>query len=240
MKENLVYNLSRLFVGIFIVLVLIITYFFNLDLILYIILISLIFYELYKSMLNEKFIIIASFFFSVLQFFINFFLVENYIYLIFFSLISLLCSILFKRYLRIFFILFVVNIISLIANLFFIDKNIIYLIISISFINDTTAYILGSYIKGPLISPKISPKKTWSGTLTSFFITTLLLIILEYNLIVSSIMAISLFYGDIYFSYIKRKLNIKDFSNLLYSHGGILDRIDSISFLIIIFGILHL
>ena len=53
-------------------------------------------------------------------------------------------------------------------------------------------------------------------------------------------MAISLFYGDIYFSYIKRKLDIKDFSNLLASHGGILDRLDSISFLIIIFGILNI
>jgi phosphatidate cytidylyltransferase len=52
-------------------------------------------------------------------------------------------------------------------------------------------------------------------------------------------MAISLFYGDIYFSYIKRKLSIKDFSRLLSSHGGILDRFDSITFLIIIFAILN-
>jgi phosphatidate cytidylyltransferase len=51
-------------------------------------------------------------------------------------------------------------------------------------------------------------------------------------------MAISLFYGDIYFSYIKRKLDIKDFSTLLSTHGGVLDRLDSISFLVIIFGIL--
>ena len=120
-----------------------------------------------------------------------------------------------------------------------IDKNLIYLIIAISFFNDTIAYIVGSNIKGPLISPKISPNKTWSGTLISFVISTFILLILDYSLIISSIMAISLFYGDIYFSYIKRKLHIKDFSNLLASHGGILDRLDSISFLIIIFGILN-
>jgi phosphatidate cytidylyltransferase len=52
-------------------------------------------------------------------------------------------------------------------------------------------------------------------------------------------MAISLFYGDIYFSYIKRKLGIKDFSRLLSAHGGILDRIDSITFLIIFFVVLN-
>tara|TARA_B100001057_G_C22177500_1_gene691944 strand:- start:72 stop:416 length:345 start_codon:yes stop_codon:yes gene_type:complete len=113
------------------------------------------------------------------------------------------------------------------------------LIIAISFVNDTIAYIAGSNIKGPLISPKISPNKTWSGTSISFFVSTFTLVLLEYSLIVSSIMAISLFYGDIYFSYIKRKLNIKDFSTLLSTHGGVLDRLDSISFLVIIFGILN-
>ena len=113
------------------------------------------------------------------------------------------------------------------------------MIIAISFFNDTIAYIAGSNIKGPLISPKISPKKTWSGTSISFCVSTFTLVMLDYNLIISSIMAISLFYGDIYFSYIKRKLDIKDFSTLLSTHGGVLDRLDSISFLVIIFGILN-
>jgi phosphatidate cytidylyltransferase len=53
-------------------------------------------------------------------------------------------------------------------------------------------------------------------------------------------MAISLFYGDIYFSFIKRKLGIKDFSRVLSTHGGVLDRIDSITFLVIIFAILNI
>tara|TARA_B100001063_G_scaffold187656_1_gene177919 strand:+ start:890 stop:1264 length:375 start_codon:yes stop_codon:yes gene_type:complete len=124
--------------------------------------------------------------------------------------------------------------------LFLIDRNIIYLIISASFINDTLAYIVGSNIKGPLITPKISPKKTWSGTSISFVITTFLFIYLDYNLFTSSIMAISLFYGDIYFSFIKRKLGIKDFSRMLSTHGGVLDRLDSITFLVIIFAILNI
>jgi len=133
-----------------------------------------------------------------------------------------------------------INVISLIPFLSSIDRNIIYMIILISFINDTVAFVIGSYVKGPLISPKISPKKTWSGTSVSFLTTTILLIFLDFNLLISSIMAVSLFYGDIYFSYMKRKIGLKDFSNLLSSHGGFLDRFDSISFLIIIFGILNI
>ena len=57
---------------------------------------------------------------------------------------------------------------------------------------------------------------------------------LDYNFLFSFIIGISFFIGDVYFSYIKRLLDLKDFSNLLRSHGGILDRLDSI-FLIVIF-----
>ena len=49
--------------------------------------------------------------------------------------------------------------------------------------------------------------------------------------------AISLFIGDIFFSYIKRLIMLKDFSSILGSHGGILDRLDSMFFVTIIFQI---
>ena len=156
-----------------------------------------------------------------------------------FSFLFILCSIYIHKYFKIFFILSILNILILVTFLFEIDRNIIYLIITISFINDTIAYVVGSNLKGPLISPKISPKKTWSGTLISFLITSILLVQLDYSIFISSIIAISLFFGDLYFSYIKRRLGIKDFSILLSTHGGILDRLDSISFVIIIFGILN-
>ena len=239
LKENLAYNFSRLIVGGSILLVLLITFFFDLDILLYFSTVFFIFYEFYKSILKSKYVTLVLFVFFMIEFLVFHFLINNLIFLILITLFFLLFSIYFNKNFNIFFILFVINVLVLIANLSIIDRNIIYFIILISFINDTIAYIVGSYFKGPLISPKISPKKTWSGTSSSFFITTTLLIYLDFNLFISPIMAISLFYGDIYFSYIKRKLSIKDFSRLLSTHGGILDRFDSITFLIIFFALLN-
>tara|TARA_B100001057_G_scaffold125109_2_gene123793 strand:- start:4132 stop:4464 length:333 start_codon:yes stop_codon:yes gene_type:complete len=104
-------------------------------------------------------------------------------------------------------------------------------------LNDTTAYISGKKIGGPLIIPSISPKKTWSGTSISFLISSIILIYLNTNFFIAILLSISLFLGDIYFSYFKRFLNIKDFSLLLRDHGGILDRLDSMFFSVIIYQI---
>ncbi len=235
----MVYNINRLLVGIIIVSVLLTTYFLNIDLILYCVLSIFVFYEFNKSIIKNKFITASLCLLFIFLFYIFNFWINNYFFISTIIFLLIIFSIYINKYFEIFFIFFVLNILILISILFTIDKNLIYLIIAISFINDTIAYVAGSNIKGPLISPKISPNKTWSGTLFSFFISTFILVLLDYNLIISSIMAISLFYGDIYFSYIKRKLDIKDFSSLLSTHGGILDRLDSISFLVIIFGILN-
>lgn len=239
LKENLVYNFNRLFVGVSVLLVLFITYLFNFDILLYFSTIFFIFYEFYKTILKSKYLTLFLFVLFIFEFLSFHYLINNLIFLIIITICFLIFSIYSNKYFNIFFVSFVINILIIIPNLSLIDRNIIYLIISISFINDTIAYIVGSYVKGPLISPKISPKKTWSGTSFSFLITTIILIYLDFNLFITPIMAISLFYGDIYFSYIKRKLSIKDFSRLLSSHGGILDRFDSITFLIIIFALLN-
>lgn len=103
-----------------------------------------------------------------------------------------------------------------------------YFIILLSYINDTSAYIFGNIIKGPLIIPKISPKKTWSGTLTSLVLSSIVLIIFTNSIFISILISSFFFLGDIYFSFIKRVNNIKDFSNLIVGHGGVLDRLDSI------------
>ena len=234
----MVYNFNRLIVGIIIVSVFLATYLLDIGPILYCFLFISVFYEFNKSIIKNKIIFIPLCLLFIFFFYIFNFWLNNYFFIFIIIFLSILCSIYLDKYFEIFFVIFVLNILILISVLFNIDKNLIYLIIAVSFINDTIAYIVGSNVKGPLISPKISPNKTWSGTSISFFITTFTFVMLDYSLIISSIMAISLFYGDIYFSYIKRKLDIKDFSTLLSTHGGVLDRLDSISFLVIIFGIL--
>jgi phosphatidate cytidylyltransferase len=113
-----------------------------------------------------------------------------------------------------------------------------YKLLIIAFINDSFAYIVGSNIRGPLIAPKISPNKTWSGTLSSFILTIILLLLININIYFSLILSMSLFFGDLFFSFIKRKLYIKDFSNLLKSHGGILDRFDSFFLFITIYNLI--
>ena len=81
------------------------------------------------------------------------------------------------------------------------------------------AYLIGSNLKGPLIASKISPNKTWSGTISSFFIIYFYFHSM-FKFLFYSNLASSLFQVTCIFLY-KKKL-IKDFQ-IYKSHGGILD-----------------
>lgn len=118
-------------------------------------------------------------------------------------------------------------------------------IVCFSWATDVFAYLVGICIGKHKFSPKISPKKSIEGsiggTLVSIGVTALTFFIyqkitgctvdyvlgLTYGLICSVIGQI----GDFSFSYIKRSYGIKDFSNLLPGHGGVLDRLDSMIFI---------
>mgnify|MGYP005995570609 CR=1 FL=1 len=113
-------------------------------------------------------------------------------------------------------------------------------VISICFFTDIGGYVFGKIIGGKKLS-KISPNKTIAGTVGSFILSILPLIIvlnfnyldLEFNLTnIIFCLLISLIsqIGDLFISLIKRKVKIKDTGNLLPGHGGILDRVDGIIF----------
>ena len=113
-------------------------------------------------------------------------------------------------------------------------------IISICFFTDIGGYIFGKIIGGIKLS-KISPNKTIAGTIGSFILSIIPLIIalnfnfldLEFNLTnIIFCLLISLIsqIGDLFISLIKRKAEIKDTGTLLPGHGGILDRMDGIIF----------
>lgn len=95
--------------------------------------------------------------------------------------------------------------------------------------------------------PTVSPKKSWEGfiggLLFSTFISTVIFTtifdyqgnILIFILIVAALSIIGQL-GDLVFSAIKRTYNIKDFGNIMPGHGGILDRLDSIIFVVLAFS----
>ena len=127
------------------------------------------------------------------------------------------------------------------------------LVFVISSLSDTFAYLVGmaySKIKkgnAKKLCPKLSPKKTWSGAIggtiggvvssivlyfifkptVNFFSPILLFILIG---LIASILNI---FGDLFESFIKRKVGIKDMGKIMPGHGGVLDRIDGTMFVIV-------
>ena len=104
--------------------------------------------------------------------------------------------------------------------------------------SDIGGYVFGKIFKGPKLT-KISPKKTITGMIGSFIFSCTLfssLIYYETGVLSFSIILIGLMtslfcqIGDLFFSYLKRKANVKDTGSFLPGHGGILDRLDGIFF----------
>ena len=102
-------------------------------------------------------------------------------------------------------------------------------------INDTMAYIVGSLIgKTPL--SKISPKKTWEGTLGGIILATFIAGVIAWQfdlniqkiVIIAGIASIAGTIGDLLESKLKRMAGVKDSGNIMPGHGGFLDRFDSL------------
>ena len=121
----------------------------------------------------------------------------------------------------------------------------IYLLL-ITTITDTFAYFTGYFIGKHKLCEKISPNKTIEGAVGGVLIGTaiptlfyLYMINPDINILVlisiTFVLSIIGQIGDLFFSSIKRHYEIKDFSNLIPGHGGILDRLDSIIFVVITF-----
>ena len=230
------YNLRRIYSGLLIVLSVIFSYVFEADLVLLFILSIFIIYEIIKNQLfnnNLSLLLVIIFF---LFYFTGFLGTGNLL-----TLIIILFIIFLSVYLHKLFVFFNIILLYFIISsyeLLDINRDFFYMIILASFINDTSAYIFGNLIKGPSIIPKISPNKTWSGTLLSLLISfCLMYFFFKFTIFISFFSSILFFLGDIYFSFIKRKNNIKDFSNIIPGHGGLLDRIDSFVFPIILINL---
>jgi len=102
--------------------------------------------------------------------------------------------------------------------------------------SDIGGFIFGKIFKGPKLT-KISPNKTYAGSLGSiiFSIGTVLISFYYLNLtinfqiiIIATMTSIFCQLGDLIFSYLKRKIKIQDTGKILPGHGGLLDRLDGI------------
>lgn len=120
-----------------------------------------------------------------------------------------------------------------------VDLNLIIYLLSITIITDTCAYLVGRLIGKHKMCESISPNKTWEGAFGGLIGGTIIPIIIYVNLIADFSIKLLLItiilstigqIGDLVYSKIKRDNNIKDFSNIMPGHGGILDRVDSFSF----------
>ena len=116
-------------------------------------------------------------------------------------------------------------------------------IIAICIFSDTGGYVIGKLVGGKKLT-KISPNKTIAGSVGSFIFSLIPLIFLSltneiYNdinlaqlVIVSLLLSLICQAGDLLISYFKRKAKVKDTGSILPGHGGLLDRIDGLIFVL--------
>ena len=112
------------------------------------------------------------------------------------------------------------------------------LVIVTVWVNDTMAYIVGSFIGRTPISP-ISPKKTWEGTIAGIILSVVILsmiagqyipIATKYLYLITFVASVMGNLGDLFESKLKRLAGVKDSGSMMPGHGGFLDRFDSILF----------
>ncbi len=153
----------------------------------------------------------------------------------------------FKKKNAIFFlglIVLFVFLLSLLRIYNFEEFNLTFLwLIVLTWLSDIGGYIFGKLFGGPKLT-QISPNKTWAGAIGSIILSQFAFLIFflnsnyKFNI---TIIFMQLFlsiigqFGDILMSYVKRKNNKKDTSNFIPGHGGFLDRVDGLIW-IIIFG----
>ena len=110
----------------------------------------------------------------------------------------------------------------------------------VTILSDVGGFVIGKNFKGKKLT-KISPNKTVSGSIGSFVFSLSLIplfsnILIEYNylllILITLLLSLTTQLGDLFISYLKRKANVKNTSNILPGHGGFLDRVDGMIFAI--------
>ncbi len=113
----------------------------------------------------------------------------------------------------------------------------LFYLFALTALNDIAQFISGKCFGRHKVAARLSPNKTWQGLLGGVLVSTLVSVALGHYLQLAEtsrlvalawLLSLGGFFGDLAFSAAKRYLGIKDFSQLIPGHGGILDRVDSL------------
>jgi phosphatidate cytidylyltransferase len=133
------------------------------------------------------------------------------------------------------------NVIAFGDNIFDNSRYLLIVILALIWINDSFAYLFGCFVfkkKRHALFERISPKKSWEGSLggalitliVAFFLNRFLPLSMLDSLAIALIVIIFGTFGDLVESMFKRNLGVKDSGKSLPGHGGLLDRLDSFIF----------
>ena len=120
----------------------------------------------------------------------------------------------------------------------------IFFLLAVTFATDTCAYIVGKAIGSRKLAPTVSPGKTWEGAIGGLVGATCAGTIFAWGmgtdwtwLLTAPILGVTGQMGDLYESKLKRLAGFDDSGTIFPGHGGVLDRLDSITFNLIVLGL---
>ncbi|MEM9590773.1 MAG: phosphatidate cytidylyltransferase [Pseudomonadota bacterium] len=117
--------------------------------------------------------------------------------------------------------------------------GLLFFVVVLAQFNDVAQYFWGKLLGRSKVTPNVSPKKTWEGLLGGMLTTVTLAALIGpyltpmdhlWSALAGTVIGVSGFLGDINISAVKRDLGVKDAGGLIPGHGGILDRVDSLTY----------
>jgi len=115
--------------------------------------------------------------------------------------------------------------------------DVLFLLFFVVWATDIGAYFAGRKFGGPKVLPSVSPKKTWSGAIGGALAAIIFAYVVAQispelgiwpAMILALVLSVVSQMGDFFESWVKRLHNVKDSSNLIPGHGGVLDRVDGL------------